>query len=50
MLCIYTTGRSTPCVITAGQGLGPQYSPSKGDVLPLDEPANYSPIPITYNQ
>lgn len=26
-------------IIAAGQGLEPQYSPPKGDVLPLDEPA-----------
>ena len=26
-------------IIAAGQGLEPQYSPSEGDVLPLDEPA-----------
>ncbi len=25
--------------LAAGQGLEPQYSPPKGDVLPLDEPA-----------
>lgn len=27
--------------LTAGQGIEPQFSPSKGDVLPLDEPAMY---------
>ena len=27
----------------AGLGFGPRYSPSKGDVLPLDDPANITP-------